>query len=155
MAYEFVGKLYDEFELNKQYFTSARTITEADVVNFAGLSGDFSALHINEEYAKNSIYGTRIAYGALTYIISTGLVCQTGMFDGSYIGLLGCEMKFTNPVRFQDTITCVMTPVEKRLSRKPGCGIIRFHVETINQKNEVVADQYWTILMATDREHME
>lgn len=97
----------------------------------------------------------RKKYGALTYIISTGLVCQTGMFDGSYIGLLGCEMKFTNPVRFQDTISCVMTPVEKRLSRKPGRGIIRFHVETINQKNEVVADQYWTIQMATDREHME
>lgn len=89
MAYEFVGKLYDEFEMNKQYYTSARTITEADVVNFAGLSGDFSALHINEEYAKKSIYGSRIAYGALTYIISTGLVCQTGLFDGSYIGLLG------------------------------------------------------------------
>ena len=48
-----------------------------------------------------------------------------------------------------------MTPVEKRLSKKPGRGIIRFRVDTINQKGETVAEQYWTILMATDKEHME
>ena len=118
MGYQFTGKLYHDFELGQAYYTAARTITEADVVNFAVLSGDFSALHTNEEYAKNSPYGSRIAYGALTYIISTGLVCQTGLFDGSYIGLLGCEFKFPNPVRFGDTITCVLTPLEKRLDRK-------------------------------------
>ena len=155
MAWEFAGKLYDEFEIGKEYYTTSRTVTEADVVNFAGLSGDFSALHTNEEYAKKSMFGTRIAYGALTDCISTGLVCSSGIFDGSYLALLGCEFSFPNPVRFGDTITCVITPVEKRLSRKPGRGIIKFKVETTNQKNEVVADQMWTVLMATDREHME
>ncbi len=155
MGYEFQGKLYDDFELGREYYTPARTITEADVVNFAGLSGDFSALHTNEEYAKNSPYGTRIAYGALTYIISTGLVCQTGMFDGSYIGLLGCEFKFPHPVRFGDTITCVLIPLEKRLTSKPGRGVIKFGVKTTNQHGELVADQVWTILMAADKEHME
>lgn len=118
-------KLYDEFEIGKEYYTTSRTVTEADVVNFAGLSGDFSALHTNEEYAKKSMFGTRIAYGALTYCISTGLVCSSGIFDGSYLALLGCEFSFPNPVRFGDTITCVITPVEKRLSRKPGRGIIK------------------------------
>lgn len=155
MAWEFTGKLYDEFEMGKEYYTSARTITEADVVNFAGLSGDFSALHTNEEYAKKSPFGQRIAYGALTYIISTGLICSTGIFDGSYIALLGCEFKFPNPVFFGDTITCIMKPMEKRLTSKPGRGVIKFSIQTVNQRNEIVADQVWTILMATDKEHME
>ena len=143
MGYQFTGKLYHDFELGQAYYTAARTITEADVVNFAGLSGDFSALHTNEEYAKNSPYGSRIAYGALTYIISTGLVCQTGLFE------------FPNPVRFGDTITCVLTPLEKRLTSKPGRGVIKFGVKTTNQHGDVVADQVWTILMAVDKEHME
>ena len=155
MAWEFTGKLYDEFEIGKEYYTPSRTITEADVVNFAGLSGDFSALHTNEEYAKKSIYGSRIAYGALTFIISTGLVCQTGIFDGSYIGLLDTQVQYKAPVRFGDTVTCVLVPVEKRLTRKPGRGIINFKITVYNQKNEVVADEKWVILMAADREHME
>ena len=81
MAYEyqFRGLYLEEFEVGKEYFSPARTITEADVTNFAGLSGDFNPLHTDEEFAKQNLFGTRIAHGALGFIISTGLSNQMGI----------------------------------------------------------------------------
>ena len=60
--YEFRGRTYDQWELGEEFITGARTITEADIVNFAGLSGDWSATHTNDVYGKSTIYGSRIAY---------------------------------------------------------------------------------------------
>ena len=78
--YEFRGRTYDQWELGEEFITGARTITEADIVNFAGLSGDWSATHTNDVYGKSTIYGSRIAYGNVTFIVSTGLLAQTLMF---------------------------------------------------------------------------
>ena len=75
--------------------------------------------------------------------------------DGSYIGLLDQQMRFSAPVFVGDTIYLTMTPTAKRLSRKPGRGIITYQIQILNQKDEVVMDGVWVILMATDREHME
>ena len=119
--YEFRGRTYDQWELGEEYITGARTITEADIVNFAGLSGDWSATHTNDVYGKGTIYGSRIAYGNVTFIVSTGLLTQTLMFEGTTVALLDMQISYQEPVRFEDTIYCKFIPVEKQNAR-PGSG---------------------------------
>ena len=80
MAYQPRGMYLEDFEVGKVYESGGRTITEADIVNFAGVSGDFNPLHMDEEFAKTNLFGKRIAHGALGFIISTGLSNQTGLF---------------------------------------------------------------------------
>ena len=90
--YEFRGRTYDQWELGEEFITGARTITEADIVNFAGLSGDWSATHTNDVCGKSTIYGSRIAYGNDTFIVSTGLLAQTLMFEGTTVALLDMQI---------------------------------------------------------------
>lgn len=118
--YEFRGRTYDQWELGEEFITGARTITEADIVNFAGLSGDWSATHTNDVYGKSTIYGSRIAYGNVTFIVSTGLLTQTLMFEGTTVALLDMQISYQEPVRFEDTIYCKFIPVEKRPTKTPA-----------------------------------
>lgn len=155
LHYDFKGMLYDEWELDKAYITPARTIRESDVTGYCALSGDYNPMYTNEIYASKTTYKNPIVPGGLTFIIANGLDCQTLWVDGSYIGLLDQQMSFLKPVYVGDTIYLTMTPTAKRLSRKPGRGIITYRISVFNQKEEMVMDGTWVILMATDREHME
>ena len=155
LHYDFKGMLYDEWELNKEYITPARTICDADVARYCALSGDYNPLYTNALFAEKSIYGKMVAPAGLTFIICNGLDCQTLWVDGSYIGLLDQQQSFKKPVYVGDTIYLTMTPVAKRLSKKPGRGIITYRMAAYNQNDELVMDGTWVILMATDREHME
>ncbi|MBQ7737587.1 MAG: MaoC family dehydratase N-terminal domain-containing protein [Oscillospiraceae bacterium] len=155
LHYDFKGMLYDEWEENHVYTTAARTITDADVNAYCAISGDYNPLYTNKYFAESSIYGKPVVPGALTFIITNGLDCQTLWVDGSYIGLLDQQQSFKKPVYVGDTIYLTMTPVAKRLSRKPGRGIITYRMAAYNQNDELVMDGTWVILMATDRDHME
>ena len=155
LHYDFKGMLYDEWELNRAYTTGARTICEAAVARYCSLSGDYSPLYTNALYAENTVYGRPIVPGGLTFIIANGLDCQTLWVDGSYIGLLDQQMRFLRPVYVGDTICLTMTPTAKRLSKKPGRGIITYRICVFNQRDQMVMDGTWVILMATDRDHME
>jgi len=148
MGYKFKGIKYDDIAIGEEIYSASRTVTEADVVNFACLTGDFNPLHTNAEYAKDTIYGERIAHGALTFALSTGLMNQVGPFEGTLLGFVGIELKFTGPVKFGDTITCVMTPIEKRETSKPNKGLVICQVNVLNQRGEVVVEQKWTMLIA-------
>jgi 3-hydroxybutyryl-CoA dehydratase len=83
MHYRVRGRTFDEFEIDEEIVSGARTITEVDVVNFACLSGDFHPEHMNEEYAKKGLLGERIAHGLLVLSIAIGLLNQTGAFEGT------------------------------------------------------------------------
>lgn len=155
LHYDFKGMLYDEWELDKVYITGARTICEADVARYCALSGDYNPMYTNEIFAKEGFYKRPIVPGGLTFIITNGLDCQTLWVDGSYIGLLDQQQSFKKPVYVGDTIYLTMTPTAKRLSKKPGRGIITYRMAAYNQNDELVMDGTWVILMATDREHME
>ncbi len=154
--YSFRGLLYDEWEVDKEYITGARTITETDVVNFAGLSGDWSAAHINDVYGKSTVYGSRIVYGNVTFIVSTGLLTQTMLFEGTARTLLDMQISYQEPVRFEDTIYCRFVPVEKRPSRKyPDCGIVTFKVYVYNQNDQQVAEERLVFLVSRKTVHMQ
>ena len=155
LHYEFKGMLYDEWELNRTYVTGAHTIREAEIVNYCDLSGNTNPLYTNDLFAKDTPSGLKVVPEGLLFILANGVDTATLWVDGSHIGLLDQQLSFLKPVYVGDTIYVTKTPVEMRLSRKPGRGIITFRVCVYNQDDEMVADGKWVILMATDKEHME
>ena len=127
----------------------ARTITETDVVTFAGLSGDYNAIHTDVEFAKNTQFGQRVAHGLLGVSVITGLMSREGTFEGTAIALLGINnWKFLKPIFIGDTVFVRYTITEKRVSNSnPGTGIINRAYELINQRGEVVQKGEMPVLM--------
>ena len=142
-----MGLTYEEFGLGAIYDTQARTVTEADVVAFAGLSGDFNPLHTDAESAKDSPFGERIAHGMLTVAICTGLANMTGLMKGTTIALLEQNIKYTGAVKFGDTVRLQMEVIEKRETTKPDRGVVMLAARAYNQRDELVVDMVWTQLM--------
>ena len=100
-----VGMFWEEWKIGAEFQTASRTITEADVVNFAGISGAYNPLHIDEEFCKQTQFGTRIAHGPLVYSIAAGLLYQLHLYDHTHIAFLGFDsLKFTLPVKIGDTV---------------------------------------------------
>ena len=89
-----VGMFWEEWEIGAEFQTASRTITEADVVNFAGISGDYNPLHIDEEFCKQTQFGTRIAHGPLVYSIAAGLLFQLLLYDDTLIASAATTASF-------------------------------------------------------------
>jgi acyl dehydratase len=147
MSYKFKGKKYDEFQLNDVFYTAARTITEADVVNFAGLSGDYNPIHTDEEFCKSTPLKTRVVHGMLTVAIATGLANQLGIFEGTTIALLSMNINYKAVIRIGDTIKLKLTVAEKKETSKPDRGIITLNTEILNQRDETVIDGKWVVML--------
>ena len=147
MAYKMRGLTFDQFKEGQVLATMSRTITEADVVNFAGISGDFNPLHTDEEFMKGSPFGGRIAHGMLCASIATGLANQLGIFEGTTIAVLQITLKFTGAVKFGDTVRLQLTCREKKESSKGGKGTAIFDCKLLNQREEKVLDSEWVILL--------
>ncbi len=143
------GRYVEDFEIGQQFRTASRTVTEADIVMFTGLSGDFNPLHIDEEFARETPHGTRIAQGLLGTSIASGLVSQTGLLAGTALGFLGMTWKFTGPIKAGDTIHVVQTVTEARPSSTPGRGIVGRRLDVVNQRGEVVQTGEWAVLVKT------
>ena len=141
------GRFIEDFIVGEVITTARRTVTEADIVIFTGLSGDFNPLHVDEIYAQESPHGTRIAQGLLGTSIATGLTGQMGLLRGTAIGLLGMTTKFTGAIKAGDTIHVVQTVIEARKSSKPGRGILTRRIDVINQHGEVVQTGEWAVLV--------
>lgn len=134
-----MAKYFEDFIEGETYVSPARTVTETDIVMFAGLSGDYNPLHTDAEFCKDTIFGERIAHGLLGLSILTGLSTRLGIFDGTAIAFLGInEWKFSKPILVNDTIHFKMTVKEKRETSKADRGIIIREVTLFNQRNEVV-----------------
>src|ERR1035438_10853967 len=104
---------YEDFSTGGVLESRGRTVTEADIVNFAGLSGDFVELHTNEEFARKSPFGRRIAHGALVFSISTGLMTQMNLINDTVLAFYGIDkLRFTGPVFIGDTVRVTKRVVE-------------------------------------------
>ena len=141
------GLLLEDFVIGREYVSPARTVTESDVVNFAGLSGDFNPLHMDEEFARQCPFGKRIAHGALGFIISTGLSNQIGIYEGTTIAFLECTVKYPAPLSIGDTVHVVVTPTETRHSSKPGKGILKQSLRLVNQNGVTVMESEQVLMM--------
>lgn len=142
-----MGYFFDDLTEGQTFESVGRTITEYDVMAFAGLSGDYNQLHTNREYAKASPFGERIAHGLLVVAIATGLTAQMGLFDGTGLALLGLDWKFKGPVLLNDTIRFRMTIQSKKATSKPDRGVVVRRYEMLNQRNEVVQDGTITLMV--------
>ena len=144
------GLYWEEWEVGAEFFSSARTITEADIVNFAGISGDYNPLHIDEEFCKKTQFGTRIAHGPLVYSIAAGLLFQLHLYDDTLIAFLGFDsLKFTKPVKIGDTIHVRIEVLEKRQTSKPDRGVMKRLLQVLNQEDEIVQEGVQAFLLKT------
>jgi len=144
------GLFFEEFSTGQTIVTAARTITETDIVTFAGLSGDYNQIHTDAEYAKDTPFGQRIAHGVLVLSIVSGLAVQTGFMEGTIIAFREInDWKFSKPVFIGDTVHAVLEIAEAKPLRRLGGGAITIKLNVINQHTEVVMSGTWTALMAS------
>lgn len=129
---------FEDFIIGVEHVTRGRTITESDVMNFAGLSGDFIELHTNEEYARQSPYGRRIAHGMLTLSIATGLMTRMNLVTDTVVAFYGIDkLRFVKPVFIGDTIH-VRKKVADAMAKGGVSGVVTFDTSVLNQKDEAV-----------------
>jgi 3-hydroxybutyryl-CoA dehydratase len=141
------GMYFEEFEPGMKVTTGGRTITETDIVNFAGLSGDFNFIHTNAVAAAETPFGQRVAHGMLVASIATGLAVQQGFIDGTTLAFRELSWKFTKPVYIGDTVYVKFTVKKTKPMARLGGGLVIFEARVLNQDDEVVhkGDMYMLI----------
>src|SRR5262245_36962052 len=138
---------YEDYTVGDEFITPARTVTEADVVLFAGLSGDYNRLHTDAEYGKGSLFGERIAHGLLGLAIVSGLGYRSGIDPDGALAFLGLSWTFCAPIKFGDTIHAVFQIASLRETSTPDRGIVVEAIRVLNQRGEVVQAGEWTFLV--------
>jgi len=129
---------FEDFIAGSEHVTRGRTITESDIMSFAGLSGDFTELHTNEEYARSGPFGRRIAHGLLTLSISSGLMVRTNLIVDTVVAFYGIDkLRFVKPVFIGDTIH-VKKKVVDTMSKSGAMGVVTFDTTVLNQSGETV-----------------
>lgn len=140
MTVELKKLYYEDITVTDDYLVSpSRTITEAEVVHFAGLTQDYHPVHTDDVYAKNSIFGSRIAHGPLVTVIAIGLSLLNQPPLAS-IALLGINWKYKEAVKIGDTIQVKSRIASKRETKKPDRGIVHSEIIVLNQRGEVVQE---------------
>jgi acyl dehydratase len=131
------GKYFDEIEIGDVGFTPRITVTEAHVLGYAGVAGDFSPLHMDELFAKTTHFGGRVAHGLLGLTLTDGLKVQSAFFQDGIA--LGWNWNFKGPIRIGDTVQARFRIAEARVSRsRPDMGILTIAIELLNQREEIV-----------------
>jgi oxepin-CoA hydrolase/3-oxo-5,6-dehydrosuberyl-CoA semialdehyde dehydrogenase len=146
-------KTFDELQVGDALVTARRTVTEADVVNFAGISGDFFYAHMDDIAARESLFERRVAHGYFVLSAAAGLFVDPA--PGPVLANYGLEsLRFVKPVYPGDTIQATLTVKQKTAKEKkegqPLQGVVAWDVEVKNQNDELVA--IYTILTLVRRE---
>ena len=141
------GLYYEDYEIGVKMRTRGRTITEADIVNFAALTGDFNPMHTDAEFMKTHAMGQRIAHGMLSLSYAVGQAYQLGFMEGTILAFRGLEMKFSLPVFIGDTLHVDLAVIEMKEARRLGGGMVTLEVKIINQDGKTVQSGTWTVLV--------
>ncbi len=143
-----MGLYFEDFELGVDYESPGRTVTEADLVLYTGLSGDYNQLHTDEEYCKtHSIFGKRMVHGLFALTIVEGLKFRVGLFEGTALASLEWTWTHKKPLFVGDTVTAKWSITEKRETSKVDRGIIWEAVRLENQRGEVIGEGSHTVMM--------
>ncbi len=134
------GRYWEEIDVGEEYLSPGRTVTETDIVNFAGLSGDWNILHTDAESMKHSLYGERIAHGLLGLAIQAGLSARAMPQPFATLAFMGIRWRFKGPIRIGDTISVLLRVREKREWSKPDRGLLVVSRQVLNQRGEVVQE---------------
>jgi acyl dehydratase len=134
-----LGKYFEDFEEGIEILSQGRTMTEADIINFSGFSGDFNPLHTDAQEASKGMFGERIAHGMCGFSMATGLLVRLNIFEGTIVAFYGIdEWRFRAPIKIGDTIHSVAKVVEKKESKKEAQGLVTFRVDVLNQEGTSV-----------------
>ena len=154
-------KIYylEDFRVGEGGITSGRTITETDIINFAGLTGDYNPLYVDDQYAKESPFKGRIVPGLLAFTMGFGLWTRDSIAlraksdeSSNDAGHLNDSSVFHRPAKIGDTIHTVYKIEETRVSRtKPDLGIIRYGFQMLNQRDEVVQQGKTLMMRSTSK----
>ncbi len=137
---------FEDFQEGILFRTAGRTITEADIVGFAGLSGDFNPIHMDASYAAGTMFGQRIAHGLLVLSIASGLTTGLGFMGDKVQAFMGLEWKFRAPVLIGDTIHVELVVTRTRPMRRLGGGMVYLDVQVIKQDGEMAQKGSWELL---------
>jgi len=148
MPKSYSGKSWDELVVGQEFWTGGRTVTEGDVLAFAGLTGDYNPLHVDEEFARTSPFKTRVPHGPLIHDMYLGLMDRLGLVAGTALAFLELRWKFLAPVLMGDTVHARVTVRDKREVKKPDRGIVTFAVTLFNQRGEAVQEGEHVLLLA-------
>jgi len=146
------GRYFEEFQVGFSVASAGRTITETDVVSFAGLSGDYNQIHTDAEFARQGMFGQRVAHGLLGLAVASGLVAQLGFIEGTVLAFRELTWKFSSPIFIGDTIHVEATVAELKPMRRLGGGAVTLDVRVVNQEDKVVQRGKWVALMASKPE---
>ena len=141
------GMYFEEFEVGYEVISAGRTITETDIVSFAALTGDWTQIHVNAEYAKGTIFGQRVAHGLLGLSYAAGLGAQLGFIEETVLLFRSLEWKFSAPIFIGDTIHFRARVKDKKELKKLGGGNVIFDVRLVNQEGKNVQKGTWEVLM--------
>jgi acyl dehydratase len=144
------GLYFEEFTVGHTIRTPGRTITEADIVGFAGLSGDFNLIHTDAVYAATTPFGQRVAHGLLALSVASGLAVRTGILEGTVLAFREInEWKFSQPVYIGDTLTVEIEVTEVKPLPRLGGGSVTLRLDVHNQSGASVMKGTWTVLVAS------
>lgn len=142
------GMYFEEFSVGQRIVSPGRTITEADVLAFAGVSGDFNSIHTDAEYAQGTPFGQRVVHGLLVLSVASGLAVRTGVMEGTVIAFREVgNWKFSLPVFIGDTIHVVLTVEKSKRLPRLGGGSLVLGVQVVNQEQKIVMKGQWTVLV--------
>jgi 3-hydroxybutyryl-CoA dehydratase len=143
------GMFFEEFSVGQHIISTARTVTESDVVTFAGLSGDYNQIHTDAEFSKNTPFGKRVAHGLLGIAIASGLAMRTGVLEGTVLAFREInEWKFSKPIFIGDTVHVELDVKEIKALPRLGGGSVIIELSVKNQHEEVTMKGLWTVLVA-------
>jgi len=147
------GKYFEEFEVGMNFLSPGRTVTESDIVNFAGLSGDYTQIHTDVEFSKSTPVGQRVAHGLLGLSIASGLAVRTGVLEGTVIAFREInEWKFIKPIFIGDTVRVSLSVLETKELRRMGGGAVNIELRLLNQNDDTVMKGIWKVLVASKPE---
>ena len=133
-----MGLYFEEFSVGQKTVTEKHVISEADIMDFARLSGDDNRIHTDAEFSKTMPFGKQVAHGLLGLSIASGLAWQTGMMDGTVIAFREIqEWKFVKPVFIGDTIYVELVTTETKALPRIGGGSIVAAIAVKNQSDEI------------------
>ena len=144
-----LGLYYEDIESGAEFVTRGRTITEADLVQFAALTGDYNPMHTDERYMQGHPMGRRVAHGMLTLSYAVGQIYQLGFMERTVIAFRSVEMKFSLPVFIGDTLHSVVRITDKRPARRLGGGTVTASVSILNQEGRSVQSGAMTLIIAS------
>ncbi len=144
------GLYFDEFSVGQKNISAAHTVTEDDILSFAELTGDHNRIHTDEEFAKGTPYGQRIAHGLLGLSTAIGLLMQTGMLEGSVIAFREIvEWKFVKPVFIGDSLHADVEVIQLKKMPRIGGGLVTIAMDVKNQREETPMRGTLSVLVAS------